>query len=150
MIFIHVKLLLFKVIFLFFRTKWKRQTAVGLELLAEAGNFAAVQRMLQTTPYWLNHYTANIPFTNVSGMDMYYRQAAAVALQKPMAYRMYPSAPAASMGLPVNFSSSTVPPMPGNSAASPTSTSSASSLPPYFSREPPCWSSALAFLGHHI
>lgn len=36
------------------RTKWKRQTAVGLELLAEAGNFAAVQRMLQTSPYWMN------------------------------------------------------------------------------------------------
>ncbi|ESO09481.1 hypothetical protein HELRODRAFT_152036, partial [Helobdella robusta] len=34
------------------RTKWKRQTAVGLELLAEAGNYAAVQRMLQTNPYW--------------------------------------------------------------------------------------------------
>lgn len=112
---------------------------MGLELLAEAGNYAAVQRMLQTSPYWLNHYATNtLPFTNVSGMDMYYRQAAAVALQKPMAYRMYPSAPTASIGLPVNFSSSTVPPMPGNSAASPTSTSSASSLPPYFSREPPC------------
>ena len=36
----------------FFRTKWKRQTQVGLELLAEAGNYAAVQRMLQTHPYW--------------------------------------------------------------------------------------------------
>ncbi|KFM61445.1 Homeobox protein B-H1, partial [Stegodyphus mimosarum] len=123
------------------RTKWKRQTAVGLELLAEAGNYAAVQRMLQTTPYWLNHYAANLPFSSVSGMDMYYRQAAAVALQKPMAYRMYPSAPAASIGLPVNFSSSSVPPMAGASATSPTSpmsTSTNSSLPPYFSREPPC------------
>lgn len=38
------------------RTKWKRQTAVGLELLAEAGNFAAVQRMLQSNPsYWMTH-----------------------------------------------------------------------------------------------
>ncbi|XP_033731806.1 barH-like 1 homeobox protein [Pecten maximus] len=34
------------------RTKWKRQTAVGLELLAEAGNFASVQRMMVTNPYW--------------------------------------------------------------------------------------------------
>ena len=34
------------------RTKWKRQTQVGLELLAEAGNYAAVQRMLQGHPYW--------------------------------------------------------------------------------------------------
>ncbi len=32
-------------LFFDFRTKWKRQTAVGLELLAEAGNFAAVQRL---------------------------------------------------------------------------------------------------------
>jgi len=37
------------------RTKWKRQTAVGLELLAEAGNYAAVQRMLQTNPYWASY-----------------------------------------------------------------------------------------------
>ena len=35
------------------RTKWKRQTAVGLELLQEAGNLAVVQRMLQTNPYWM-------------------------------------------------------------------------------------------------
>ncbi|XP_054712689.1 barH-like 1 homeobox protein [Uloborus diversus] len=124
------------------RTKWKRQTAVGLELLAEAGNYAAVQRMLQTSPYWLNHYATNIPFSSVSGMDMYYRQAAAVALQKPMAYRMYPQGPgAAPLGLPVNFSSSSVPPMPGSSATAPTSpmsTSTTPSLPPYFGREPPC------------
>lgn len=40
------------------RTKWKRQTAVGLELLAEAGNFAAVQRMLQSNPsYWMSHFS---------------------------------------------------------------------------------------------
>ena len=38
------------------RTKWKRQTAVGLELLAEAGNYAAVQRMLQSNPYWFTYH----------------------------------------------------------------------------------------------
>lgn len=38
-----------------FRTKWKRQTAVGLELLAESGNFMAVKRILQTSPYWAFH-----------------------------------------------------------------------------------------------
>ena len=43
------------------RTKWKRQTAVGLELLAEAGNFQAVQRMLQTNPYWLNQLSTFVP-----------------------------------------------------------------------------------------
>ena len=45
------------------RTKWKRQTAVGLELLAEAGNFAAVQRMLQQNPYWCHPYQ-NVMSTN--------------------------------------------------------------------------------------
>lgn len=33
------------VFILSYRTKWKRQTAVGLELLAEAGNYAAFQRL---------------------------------------------------------------------------------------------------------
>lgn len=43
------------------RTKWKRQTAVGIELLTEAGNFAAVQRMIQANPYWLSHLTSFAP-----------------------------------------------------------------------------------------
>lgn len=34
------------------RTKWKRQTAVGLELLTEATNFATVQRMIHNNSYW--------------------------------------------------------------------------------------------------
>ena len=39
------------------RTKWKRQTAVGMELLAEAGNFAAVQQILQrANPFWQNAF----------------------------------------------------------------------------------------------
>lgn len=78
------------------RTKWKRQTAVGLELLHEAGNFAAVQRMLQTSPYWLSQYgnvataalaaaasnpgLATPPTT--TPFDIYYRQAAAALQQK--------------------------------------------------------------------
>ncbi|KRX45487.1 BarH-like 1 homeobox protein [Trichinella sp. T9] len=36
----------------FCQTKWKRQTAVGLELLAEAGNYAAFQRAFTNSPYW--------------------------------------------------------------------------------------------------
>uniref|UniRef100_A0A183A919 Homeobox domain-containing protein n=1 Tax=Echinostoma caproni TaxID=27848 RepID=A0A183A919_9TREM len=40
------------------RTKWKRQTAVGLELLAEADNFVAVQRLLQQSTYWAYHPAA--------------------------------------------------------------------------------------------
>lgn len=98
-------------IFFLSRTKWKRQTAVGLELLAEAGNYAAVQRMLQTSPYWLSQYgnvaTAalaaaaatnptlsgpggNTGTTGAAGsatptatpFDIYYRQAAAALQQK--------------------------------------------------------------------
>lgn len=87
------------------RTKWKRQTAVGLELLAEAGNYAAFQRLYGGPPYgcW--------PYPGVGGVgavggtgaaptaaDLYYRQAAVAAtaaataaavttLQKPLAYR---------------------------------------------------------------
>ncbi|CAC5375680.1 BARHL [Mytilus coruscus] len=40
------------------RTKWKRQTAVGLELLAEAGNYANVQRMMMN-PYWPSYSEAH-------------------------------------------------------------------------------------------
>lgn len=56
------------------RTKWKRQTAVGLELLAEAGNFAAVQRMLQQNPYWYH------PYQNVMSTTE------AMCLQRALAY----------------------------------------------------------------
>lgn len=76
------------------RTKWKRQTAVGLELLAEAGNYAAFQRLYGG--YW-----AGVPAYPAqpapAAADLYYRQAAATAaaaasasantLQKPLPYR---------------------------------------------------------------
>lgn len=35
------------------RTKWKRQAAVGIELLAEAGNLAAVQSLCRAG-WWKN------------------------------------------------------------------------------------------------
>ena len=80
------------------RTKWKRQTAVGLELLAEAGNYAAFQRLYGGPPYgalggW--PYPPQVPSGNpTSSVDLYYRQAAAAAaLQKPLPYRLYPGAP---------------------------------------------------------
>ncbi|XP_052222703.1 barH-like 1 homeobox protein [Dreissena polymorpha] len=54
------------------RTKWKRQTAVGLELLAEAGNYAAVQRMLQSNPYWFTYHPQAAGI--ISNLDaLYYR-----------------------------------------------------------------------------
>ncbi|XP_053212312.1 homeobox protein ceh-30-like [Panonychus citri] len=67
------------------RTKWKRQTAVGLELLAEADNYVAVQRMIQSSPYWMNqiaNYANGLPrpaptSPTMLPFDIYYRQAAA-------------------------------------------------------------------------
>ncbi|XP_064458107.1 homeobox protein B-H2-like [Ornithodoros turicata] len=126
------------------RTKWKRQTAVGLELLAEAGNYAAVQRMLQSSPYWLSSYSGVASQSSLGAMaalDLYYRQA---ALQKPMAYRLYPGVPgvppiptqatatnglpgpngsAGSLSLPV-VNSSTPPTLTTSASGSPTATSS--------------------------
>ncbi|KAF8382465.1 ceh-31, partial [Pristionchus pacificus] len=40
------------------RTKWKRQASVGIDLLNEAGNLAAVQNLLRTSPYWNNYLMA--------------------------------------------------------------------------------------------
>ncbi|KAK2147379.1 hypothetical protein LSH36_556g02008 [Paralvinella palmiformis] len=54
------------------RTKWKRQTAVGLELLAEAGNYAAVQRMLSTNPYWSTYLPRMPGAPIVSNLDALY------------------------------------------------------------------------------
>ena len=76
---------------------------MGLELLAEAGNFAAVQRLYgspggycPTWPYPPQTSTmaasaAAAAALAMSPVDLYYRQAAAAAaLQKPMAFRLYP------------------------------------------------------------
>ncbi|XP_030766507.1 homeobox protein B-H1-like [Sitophilus oryzae] len=83
------------------RTKWKRQTAVGLELLAEAGNYAAFQRIYGGPPYgcWYPPQNAG-PAAAPTAADLYYRQAAAAAaatLQKPLPYRLYP--PGMGMGM---------------------------------------------------
>ena len=77
-----------------YRTKWKRQTAVGLELLAEAGNYAAFQSLYGRTPYMGAWPYPQVPAGNpTSTIDLYYRQAAAAAaLQKPLPYRIYPGA----------------------------------------------------------
>ncbi|ELT89857.1 hypothetical protein CAPTEDRAFT_174957 [Capitella teleta] len=57
------------------RTKWKRQTAVGLELLAEAGNYSAVQRVLQANPYW-SMYLPQTPGV-IPQLDAVYRRTPA-------------------------------------------------------------------------
>ncbi|XP_045588214.1 barH-like 1 homeobox protein [Procambarus clarkii] len=86
------------------RTKWKRQTAVGLELLAEAGNYAALQRLYGPTYGWpYPPQPSTAAAAAAASVDLYYRQAAAAAaLQKPLAYRLYPP------GLPI------LPPVPSD------------------------------------
>lgn len=65
-----------------------------MELLAEAGNYAAFQRLYGGPPYcW--PYPGAAGGTAPSAADLYYRQAAVAAaavttLQKPLAYRLYP------------------------------------------------------------
>ena len=64
---------------------------MGLELLAEAGNYAAVQRMLQTNPYWAAYHPHAASL--LTGVDsMYYRNsmAAAAAAGLPMARPVLP------------------------------------------------------------
>lgn len=51
------------------RTKWKRQTAVGLELLAETGNFMAIKRILQTNPYWAFHPSTEAIIANIEAIS---------------------------------------------------------------------------------
>uniref|UniRef100_A0A1I7UAL0 Homeobox domain-containing protein n=1 Tax=Caenorhabditis tropicalis TaxID=1561998 RepID=A0A1I7UAL0_9PELO len=41
------------------RTKWKRQASVGMDLLNDDGNMAAVQQLLRTNPYWANYISQN-------------------------------------------------------------------------------------------
>lgn len=67
---------------LFSRTKWKRQTAVGLELLAEAGNYSALQRMFPS-PYF---YHPSL----LGSMDSTTAAAAAAAMYSSM-YRTPPA-----------------------------------------------------------
>uniref|UniRef100_G3TWP1 BarH like homeobox 2 n=1 Tax=Loxodonta africana TaxID=9785 RepID=G3TWP1_LOXAF len=64
------------------RTKWKRQTAVGLELLAEAGNYSALQRMFPS-PYF---YHPSL----LGSMDSTTAAAAAAAMYSSM-YRTPPA-----------------------------------------------------------
>ncbi|EDW75024.2 uncharacterized protein Dwil_GK19953 [Drosophila willistoni] len=96
------------------RTKWKRQTAVGLELLAEAGNFAAFQRLYGGSPYlgaWPYAAAAGAGAAAAaaaahgapshSSIDIYYRQAAAAAaMQKPLPYNLYAAAGVPSAAAP--------------------------------------------------
>lgn len=75
---------------------------MGLELLAEAGNFAAFQSIYGRPPYIGGWPYPQVPSANPTNtIDLYYRQAAAAAaLQKPLPYRLYSGAPGISPLLP--------------------------------------------------
>lgn len=69
------------------RTKWKRQTAVGLELLAETGNYAALQRMFPSPYFYPQSLVSNLD----PGAALYlYRGPSAPppALQRPLVPRI--------------------------------------------------------------
>ncbi|XP_063972609.1 homeobox protein B-H1 [Diachasmimorpha longicaudata] len=108
------------------RTKWKRQTIVSFEILAEAGGYVAFQSMygnrtgVPAQPsYWTYPGAAAPPPS-----ELFYRQAtAAVTLQKPMAHRFYP---------PTMMLAGPSAPL-GSLAAS----SSLSNLSSYYNRESP-------------
>lgn len=93
-----------KIIFFIYRTKWKRQTSVGFELLVEAGNYAAYQRAYRSNypsmpDAW--QYPASMLAAAAAGggagspAELYYRQASMAALQGHSPYSMYPGAAAA-------------------------------------------------------
>ena len=59
------------------RTKWKRQTAVGMELLAETSNYTAVQRMLRNNSYWFTYHPQAAAI--LSNFDAFYLRAHSTA-----------------------------------------------------------------------
>ncbi|XP_075041415.1 barH-like 1 homeobox protein isoform X2 [Mixophyes fleayi] len=69
------------------RTKWKRQTAVGLELLAEAGNYSALQRMFPSPYFYPQSLVSNLDPTTALYL---YRGPSAPppALQRPLVPRI--------------------------------------------------------------
>jgi len=61
------------------RTKWKRTTSVGLELLAETGNYSALQALYRA-PYPPGPYPSPlVAGAGLSPLELYYRQAAAAS-----------------------------------------------------------------------
>lgn len=64
------------------RTKWKRTTSVGMELLAEQGNLAALHQAIYRSPY--PGYPAPLVAAagagaGISPLEMYFRQTAAAS-----------------------------------------------------------------------
>ncbi|XP_015263022.1 PREDICTED: barH-like 1 homeobox protein [Gekko japonicus] len=72
------------------RTKWKRQTAVGLELLAEAGNYSALQRMFPSPYFYPQSLVSNLDPGAAAALYLYRGPSAAPppALQRPLVPRI--------------------------------------------------------------
>ncbi|XP_076846594.1 barH-like 2 homeobox protein [Brachyhypopomus gauderio] len=73
------------------RTKWKRQTAVGLELLAEAGNYSALQRMFPSPYFYHPSLLGAMDTTTAAAMySTMYRTPSTShpALQRPLVPRV--------------------------------------------------------------
>uniref|UniRef100_A0A4W5LC72 BarH like homeobox 1 n=1 Tax=Hucho hucho TaxID=62062 RepID=A0A4W5LC72_9TELE len=65
------------------RTKWKRQTAVGLELLADAGNYSNLQRMFPSPYFYSQSLVSNLDTT--AGLYLYRGPSAAPPpIQRPL------------------------------------------------------------------
>lgn len=95
------------------RTKWKRQTSVGLELFVEAGNYAAYQRacasrfgQLDALPYgnplmmsgahgMLPPASSAVPNSAASAAEMYYQHALQNSMNGMPGYNLYGGAAAA-------------------------------------------------------
>ena len=112
------------------RTKWKRTTSVGLELLQDGQNFMALQQALYRNPYPgaypppLVAGAAGI----LPGLEMYLRQSAASAAfssiggSKPPLFPVLGSRPPGAIPLPANL------PMISSSSLLSAATSQANSL----------------------
>lgn len=81
-------LILFFLFLFHFRTKWKRQTAVGLELLAEAGNYSALQRMFPSPYFYHPSLLTNMDTTAAAAMYMYRTPPPHPGLQRPLVPRV--------------------------------------------------------------
>ena len=113
------------------RTKWKRTTSVGMELLAEQGNLAALQAAI-----YRGQGPGAYPFpaplvagAGISPLEMYFRQTAAasaalssIGASKPPFFPVLGSRPPGAVPLPANL------PMISSSSLFSAATSQASSL----------------------
>ncbi|XP_022238893.1 barH-like 1 homeobox protein [Limulus polyphemus] len=70
------------------RTKWKRQTAVGLELLAEAGNVAALHTMMHATPYCFSRFMPSPSQGHLTNQEYYFRHPSSGLLEH-LPFRLY-------------------------------------------------------------